>query len=290
MSVPAEALAPQPDAHASPDAAPPNGGASQTESAADPSSAAAVKPSDNQKGDPFQSRIDELTRLRHDERRSREQAERDRDHWRELVLRNQRESAPAPQPQAPSAAKTLADFNFDEGAFRAYEREEISRLASEAAKKELMTAQEAQAKQRRDADFVARAKEFAKGKSDFREVAYNAPISDAVAETIKGIEQGPELAYYLGKEANAEVAHRLNSFPPNVAAYELGLLAARLKYEREAAAAAAKKVSAAPPPEPTIDGSDPGASVDPTSADSDKLSDAEWQRRREKQIQKQRKR
>lgn len=199
-----------------------------------------------------------------------------------------REPAQPQRPQAqPAAPKTLADFNFDEAAFRSYEREELVRVAAEAAKSEFKAAQDAEARRQRDAQFVARAKEFAKDKPDFRDVAYSAPINDAIAETLKGIEQGPELAYYLGK--NTEVAHRLNSFPENVSAFELGMLAQRLKGEREAAAAAAKKVSEAPPPEPQIAaGGERGPNIDPTSADSDKLSDAEWARRRNKQIEKRR--
>jgi hypothetical protein len=281
MSVPAEALAPQPDAPASPEAAPPNGGSAPPESAADPSPAAAGKPSDSTI-EPETSRLSErfaeLTRLRRD-------AERDRDHWRDLAMRHQtRESAPAPQqPAKPAAPKTLADFNFDEAAYRNYEREEIARVASEAAKSEFRAAQDAEARRQRDAQFVARAKEFAKDKPDFRDVAYSAPISDAVAETLKGIEQGPELAYYLGK--NADIAARLSALPEGVAAFELGVIAQRLKGEREAAAAAAKKVSEAPPPAPTIAASgERGPNVDPSTPDSDKLSDEEWARRRSKQL------
>ncbi len=286
MSVPAEALAPQSDAPASPEAAPPNGDSPQTESAAAPSPAAEGKTGDTIERETrrLDERFAELTRLRRD-------AERDRDHWRDLAMRGERREPPAPQrqaqqPTAPALEKTLADFNFNEAAYRTYEREEIARVASEAAKNEFKAAQDAEARRNRDAQFVARAREFAKDKADFQEVAYSAPISDAVAETLKGIEQGPELAYYLGK--NAEIAHRLSAFPENVAAFELGIIAQRLKGEREAAAAAAKKVSTAPSPEPKIEASDPGASVKVDSPESDRLSDAEWTRRRNLQESKKR--
>jgi hypothetical protein len=98
-------------------------------------------------------------------------------------------------------------------------------------------------------------------------------------------EQGPELAYYLAKNPAFEAA--LRQMPESSVAYELGSLAYRLKTEREAVAKAAAKVSQAPPPVQKIDGSgEAGARVDPSSPDSDSLSDDEWKRRRERQLEK----
>jgi hypothetical protein len=99
------------------------------------------------------------------------------------------------------------------------------------------------------------------------------------------MDDGPQVAYYLGK--NHEIAESISELPKDLAAMELGRLAARLDFERKKAAE--KPVSKAPPPAPTIEGSgDPGLTVDPASPDSDKLSDAEWAKRRARQIEKRR--
>jgi hypothetical protein len=91
------------------------------------------------------------------------------------------------------------------------------------------------------------------------------------------------------------VALALNDLPPHIAAIELGRIDARLSGEKAAktaaleAAKAAKAITNAPTPAGTIEGSGEPSSIKPDEPDSDKLSDAEWARRRNKQIARQRK-
>jgi hypothetical protein len=108
-----------------------------------------------------------------------------------------------------------------------------------------------------------------------------------MAEVIADSEDGPAVAYYLGK--NPEAAAAIAQLPPSAAARELGKLEARLAFEREKARTPAtparSAVSQAPPPPPKIEASEPD--VAPVSAgdpDSDKLSVNEWMRRREKEV------
>jgi hypothetical protein len=187
-------------------------------------------------------------------------------------------------PPLAEKVKTLADFNFDEAQHQAYVVQNAAKAATEAAKRELRAEQEAQRKQSELAQYTTRVKEFAKDKPDFNEVANYAPISDQIAEMVIRAEQGPEIAYHLGK--NPDIATSLSALPPSVAAYELGMLAAQLKYGREAASKAKALLSTAPPPAPSIAGSgDPGTgTVKPDDPSSDNLSDEEWNRRRKKQI------
>lgn len=277
MSTTPEALAPQLDADVSAAPAQPDGAAPESANEAAPSAAATAKPSDTLEPEAkgVQRRFDELTRYRRE-------AERDRDYWREQATRN---TAPpkAPEPE-PQATKTLADFQFDEGKHTAYLMQLSARTATEAAKAELKAEQEQQAKQRRVETYVQRVREFAKDKPDYHDVASHAPISESVADMVVTLETGPELAYYLGN--NPDIASQISALPNTVAAYELGTIAARLKYERETVQKAKNLVSAAPSPAPTIGaGGGPATAPKVDSPDSDTLSDAEWTRRRNAQEQ-----
>lgn len=77
---------------------------------------------------------------------------------------------------------------------------------------------------------------------DFEEVAFNpaVPISPAMAEAIRDSDQGPEIAYWLGK--NPGEARRIAALGPLAAARELGRLEGRLTQPPT------KKPTAAPPP------------------------------------------
>lgn len=281
----AEALAPQPDANVVPDSAQPDGAEQKPANEADPSSAAPVKASENLEPEAkgIQRRFDELTRLRRD-------AERDRDHWRDLAMREKPQAAPKePDPQA-AKPKTLADFNFDESEHSRYLIAESGKAAAAQARAEFKAEQEREAEQRRVATYVTRVKEFAKDKPDYQQIAESAPISDEVVKVILGLETGPELAYYLGQPANYGIATELSRLPTPLAAYELGQIAANLKYEREKANGAKKLVSGAPPPNPRIEGSEPAITVKASDPASDGLPGDQWLELRNKELRKGRKR
>jgi hypothetical protein len=249
----------------------------QTQDVADPSPAVVETDAASDKPKGVQKRLDELTR-----------------NWREaerreaalLALLQQQRTAPeAPQPTADDKPKTLADFEYDEGKFQAYIFDQAEKRAADAAKRELTAAQEREATERRKASFRSRSAEFAKTVEDFDSVARNPdlPISADMAEVIQDSDDGPALLYHLGK--NPDIAEKIAQLPPKAAARELGKIEARLAYEREKAKP--EKVSKAPPPPPKVEGANPGnLNVKPDDPDSDKLSDAEWARLRNKQISK----
>jgi hypothetical protein len=280
MSTTQEALAPQLDASVSPAQTQPEGVEKEPGNAAGPSPAAASKTSDTIEPETnrLSERFAELTRHRRD-------AERDRDHWRDLAMRTLSQRPADGQLLTPLAerVKTLADFNFDEVQHQAYISQQAAKAATEAAKRELRAEQEAQRKQREIAEYAGRVKDFAKDKPDFNEVANYAPISDQIAEMVIRSEQGPELAYHLGK--NPDVATSISALPAGIAAYELGMLAARLKFDRETASKAKAALSQAPPPAPRIEASgEAGGRVSTTDPDSDKMTDDEWAKAERKRL------
>jgi hypothetical protein len=192
----------------------------------------------------------------------------------------------------PEKTKTLADFDYDEGRFQAYVIEQAREAARAAAREAEGERKCQESAARRTRKFQEREVAFEKTAKDYREVAHYAPISNTNAEIIQDMDNGPEIAYWLGK--NRDVALSLNDLPPHIAAIELGRIDERLNAERKAKAAAleaakaAKAVTKAPDPASTLDGSGEPGNVKPDEADSDKLSDAEWTRRRNKQVAKQR--
>lgn len=230
----------------------------------------------------FKKRFDEITgRFRSEERRAA--AAEQRAQQLEQQLRQQQ----AP-PAKEEPAKKLEDFGYDEGKYQEYLFDRAEKRAVEAAKRARSEEQEQVRRQSNVRKFQEREVEFEKVNKDYRDVAYYAPIGDSVAEIIREMDSGPEVAYYLGK--NKSIALALNDLPPHIAAIELGRIDAKLSSEKAARAAALEKarqqkaVSNAPDPAATIEASGEPSTVKPDEADSDKLSDAEWARRRNKQL------
>lgn len=262
-------------------AAPDANVAPEPETVADPSPA--VDETNEQPAKPkgVQVRLDELTRLRRD-------AERDRDYWRELALRNQSPQPKADSPKPDDKPKTLADFEYDEAKFQAYIFDQAERRSAEAARRELKEAQERETRTRRDQSFASKAIEFAKTVEDYDEVVRNPslPITPQMAEAIKDSDDGPALAYHLGK--NPDIAEKIAQLPPIAAARELGKIEARLAQERERAKEARPAVSNAPPPPPKVEGVEPAVNIRPDDPESDKLPMNDWLAKRNKQIAKRR--
>lgn len=263
-TVPQAVEPPAPDANVPPE-----------EVVADPSPAA-VETSEAEKPKGVQKRLDELTRNWREAER-REQALL-------RLLEQQRQAPEAPKATEPVPDKTLADFNYDEGQYRAYLREEVSRVAREEAAKELRAERERAEAERRKTSFTTRESDFAKSVEDYHEVTRNPrlPITEDIAEVIAESEDGPALAYYLGK--NLQIAEAIARLPPKLAARELGKIEAKLAFEREKAKDK-PVVSKAPPPPPKIEGANAAPTVRPDDPESDKaLSDDEWARARKKQL------
>lgn len=216
----------------------------------------------------------------------------DRDYWRDRATQLEQQHRAPRQPEQgteqPPARKTLADFEFDDGKYSDYLREEARREAREATRAELSQAEERRAAQRRESQFAERQTAFAKDTADYHQVVSNPAFvqSEAVLAEIMESEQGPALAYYLA--SNIAEANRLNAMSPIDVARAVARLEAKLVGEREKAKAAKNQIPVGqqPAPTPKLDGSSEGsgASVKPDTAESDALSDAEWARRRNAQI------
>lgn len=225
-------------------------------------------------------RIDELTR-------NWRETERERDYLRQLLLQQQQPKEPerpvAREEPAEPEPKTLADFQYDEKAYAKYvfvEAQKAAKREAEAIRREFREEQSTKTRESAHADFRDRITKWAKAEKieDF-DVIFDplTPITESMADIVMGSEKQAALAYYLAK--NRDVAAQIARLPERQQAYELGRIEAT-----KLAKPAAPKVSEAPPPAPRIDGS--GATVSNVKADdpaSDKLSDVEWTRMRNKQ-------
>jgi hypothetical protein len=78
-------------------------------------------------------------------------------------------------------------------------------------------------------------------------------------------DNGPELAYFLGRPENRTTAEKIRNFPVEIQLYELGKLEASLLVAKKT-----KKVPSAPPPLTPV-GMGTGGEEDPS-----KMSTAEW--------------
>ena len=207
---------------------------------------------------------------------------RQRDEYKELVDRLSVKPAEEPK-QEP--LKQLADFGYDEAKYAEYMLDVVAKRAEQAAEKVVTTkAEQVQAKQeaeRTDREFRSKEAKFAKTVQDYEDVVYSddLTISEDVARIIKSLDEGPEVAYYLGK--NPDIADDLSHLPPYLAGVEVGRIATRLAAEKQKAG---KAVSSAPAPVPKLEGREPGKQIAPSEPDSDKLSMKEWLRRRNKQL------
>jgi hypothetical protein len=237
----------------------------------------------------YSERIDELTRYRRE-------AERERDYWRNLALDSQNKRQPEQREASREThetpydqdVKTLADFQYDERAYSKY----IRNIADQAAKREAENLRKEFRESRTQEDkaaaligFQERAQTWAKEqKIEDADLMFAPPrdggpvITDSMAETIMDSERGHEVLHYLAK--NRSLSAQIARMSPLQQAREIGRLEAKLSSGPQP-----NKVSGAPPPAPRIDGSGVGGgNVKADSADSDKLSDAEWMRLREKQL------
>jgi hypothetical protein len=253
---------PAPDANVAPDAETPETPPAESSPAVEESD------KDSKSRDRFQRRIDKLT---YDYR----ETERERDYLRNEVERL-RTSTPKQDPAPSTARKTLADFEFDESKYQDYLFEQATTRATEAAEKRLQAARDREAAERRASAFTERESKFAKTTEDYYEVTRDSrvPFTKEMAEVVAESEDGPAIAYHLGK--NLALAESIARMSPLAQARELGRLEVQLAFERKQAAEAKKRVSQAPPPPPKIEATDAAQRVSTTSPESDRLSDEEW--------------
>lgn len=194
-------------------------------------------------------RIDELTKLRYD-------AERERDHWREMALRNQQpqqppaESQPAQAVPAASDEPTLESCDFDVTEFN---RKWYEWRRNEDRKQE--------AAQQRQAKFVEKVTAFRADHPDFDQVVGNPalPLTQQVLDVVIDSDEPAAIAYYLGN--NPQEAAAIAQMTPAQIGRAIGRIEAKLSAPLAAPAAARqpepKTVTRAPPPVTTLSGAAP---------------------------------
>lgn len=236
------------------------------EDTSEPSESSTEKKDESPK---VQERIDELTRYRRE-------AERDRDHWRELAMKGEPEKQTPVEEPVSLEVKTLEDFDYDEKAYQTYIFDTAQTQAVEAAKRALeedRTAHEAQVRQR---EFQSKEKAYAETVEDYMRVTRDNSLSltKEMVDIATTSDEGPALLYYLGK--NPDIADSLSRLSPLAAAREMGKIESKLVKESQP--------SKAPPPTPKIEGVNPGHKVKPNTPASDKLSTEDWLKARNKQL------
>lgn len=219
--------------------------------------------------DKVQERIGELTyKLR--------QAEADNQR-----LKAEREAKPPPEaPTKPTLEQSGYDEAKHQEAMDAYYRAMVKHEAKEEARNLLKEEREAEKARSRDEAFGARLKKMSK---EDRDAAMSAMVPDSkdIAGLIMESDVGELVLLHLAK--NPELAESIARLPSYQQAKEIGRIEASLS---KADAPEPKQVSKAPTPAPKLEAVEPTTKIDVTSPESDKLSDEEWARRRNKQASK----
>lgn len=109
--------------------------------------------------------------------------------------------------------------------------------------------------------FREHAEEFAALHEDFGDVIGRAPISEQTATFVVELgEDGPAVAYWLGKPENRNEAKRIEALPPRARMTELAKISGRLSSPPP------RKISAAPDPINPVKGKNAGGPFDPEKA------------------------
>lgn len=224
-------------------------------------------------------RQDEVDRLIRDRlERANRKHERETEELRQIALRTQPAKV---EPTAPTdAAPKQEDFTDYEQFILA----KATHVAKEAVRTEREAADKLQREQatQREQQTVhqahsAREQAASSSKySDYYDVTRNPslPITDAMANVIALSEDGPDIAYFLGK--NPAETERIAKLHPQLVAKELGIIAGKL-----AATPPTVTLSSAPAPITPVSGkAAPVASSEP----SDKDDMATWVKKREAQL------
>lgn len=240
---------------------------SPSEETGDDSAAEKPKP----KG--VQKRIDELTS-------NWRSAERERDYWRQMAMRDQSQQPQQPQqdaaPPQPATKPEPDTFDSYEDYLDALTEWKVDQR-EQARQAETQAQQEKQAKEQQAQQFQQKAAEYASQTPDFNDAMQTLvtlPIADAQAnammEVIADSDMGPQLVHHLG--TNPTEAMRIAGLSPMAAARELGRIEARLSMP------APKTTTSAPEPVAPIGA---GESTPPNMND---LSTEDWMAKRNAQL------
>ena len=202
-----------------------------------------------------QERINELTRIRREK-------EREADYWKKVAL-EKKETPPKPattEPSLPGRPK-LEQFEtteqYEDALFEW--RDNVREIKSTAQRQE--REYESALK-----EFNERARKLRIQHEDFDEVIESPVFSPAMREAVLLSENGPQVAYHLGKSENWALAERIRNLPPSRQLYEMG------KVETQLLVATQKKtVTSAPAPIKPVGITGTGVEKDPS-----KMTTAEW--------------
>lgn len=215
-----------------------------SDAGADPTARPRKKPGVHQ-------RIAEITREKHEERREREAAQRERDYWREQAQQSQRPQ-PVPQTQATQGKPTLEAYNWDQEAYfealADYKAEQrLQGYRAEQQQAEYQRSLQAQKRQ-----FDERVAAFEKEMPGAWEEAARAPltITQPMAEVIANSEKGPWIGHYLA--THLDEAHAISQQSPYAQAAALGRIEASLTRAPAPSALPRNTVTRAPAPAPVV--------------------------------------
>lgn len=199
-----------------------------------------------------QERIDEITF-------KRREAEREAEYWRAKATERTEV-----RPEAPYSD------TFQRPVISQYDTTEAYEDALLNWHDERRTAQTRVEEVRRKAEeatnrFQERAKTVRDQYEDFDEVVENPVFTPAMRSALLGSENGPEIAYFLGRPENSTTASKIRALPVEMQIYELGKLEAKLLVAKQT-----RKIPQAPTPISPV-GMGTGAESDPS-----KMSTAEW--------------
>lgn len=245
-------------------AASPNGDGSAAEATDGDGQAGEGQQKPKKPGGGFQRRIDELTRQRED-------AARDRDHWRDLAMRQSGKPAAdgkQPDPDAPPSPEQFESYDKYLVALAKHDIRKENRAADEQRRRDAS----AERARERQQTFRERCDEAADRYEDFQEVAFDnsVQVTPAMGEVIMESDKGPDLAYWLG--SHPDEASRIAKLPPLAAARELGKIEAKLSVPTP------RKTTKAPDPVKTVGGK--GAAT----KNPDDMSTEEWMRQRNQEL------
>ena len=196
-----------------------------------------------------QERIDEITR-------ARREAEREREYWKKVALEKEQTPALVATPQAP-ARPTLDQFEttveYEDALFEWRDRVRDLRAAEVTQRTEEETALRT---------FNQRAAKIRVENPDFDEVIESPVFSPEMRGVLLQSDNGPEVAYFLGKPENRDQAEKIRNLPASRQAYEIGKLESNLLLAKKT-----RKVPGAPPPITPV-GMGGGAKTEEPNADS----------------------
>lgn len=237
-------------------------------------------------------RFEKLTRERYEDRAARELAEYRAEQAEKRLAALEAQATAKREPVAPDTPPTLESVGWDTEKFTAamdayYERKMEAVLDRKV--DERLNSREKQSSERQlRTTWSKRETDFIKSQPDYVDKVQNArtlPISQEMQQRLMSLEDGPQIALYMVD--NSEQSRLIMQLPLEEQLLEVGRIRGTIAAKK--AANSKPSVSQAPPPPTKVDStSEVGLTLDPSDPASDRLSQAEWLKRREKQLAKKR--